>query len=61
MYSNNPKMAWAVVLACLFGTLVLPASSFYLPGVAPQDYLKVCWATSASVAVDQPCAPHSLH
>ena len=37
--SNN--MRYAVVALAVTAMLVAPASAFYLPGVAPQDYARV--------------------
>lgn len=47
------------IFACLL--LVLRASSFYLPGVAPQDFQKVCpRVSSANRNILSSCSPASL-
>ena len=35
-------LRWATALAVLLA-VVAPAAGFYLPGVAPTDFAKVCW------------------
>jgi hypothetical protein len=40
---RTPAMLrWATALAVLLA-VVAPVAGFYLPGVAPTDFAKVCW------------------
>jgi hypothetical protein len=40
---RTPAMLrWAAALAVLLA-VAAPAAGFYLPGVAPNDFAKVCW------------------
>ena len=46
---RTPAMLrWAAALAVLLA-VAAPAAGFYLPGVAPNDFAKVCWVPAVSL------------